>query len=366
MSSIYGILQVGKSALLAQQKGIAVTGENIANVSTEGYTRRTLNLTEGVSITTANGSISTGVVAESVERVYDSFLGAQINQQEQELGRWQAQKDALDMAEVWFNEADGEGLSETLSEFWSAWEDLANDASGYVERASLLSISEELADQLQSVYDSLSPTPSPLDDQVEDAVSQINTLASEIADLNEQIVKVEMSGSNANAQRDSRDQALEELSSLIDIDTFEQEDGSVTVKLGDGKSLVEGITQHELTTVNNDDGHKDVAWAISPTASISDSISGGTLKGLIEARDEIIPGYMERLEILSETLKSQINAPSFGWVRTGRLYGGQFFHGKSLKRQFRRKFQNCVGYGQNCRRRDLRRPSGGQPDGNWP
>ena len=358
MSSIYGILQVGRSALLAQQKGIAVTGENIANVSTEGYSRRRLNLTEGASVTTPNGSVSSGVVAKSVERVYDSFLGAQINQQEQELGRWQAQKDALDMAEVWFNEANGEGLSETLFEFWSAWDDLANDPSGYVERSSLLSKSENLADQLQSVYDALSPKPSPLDDEVGDAVNRINTLAAEIADFNQQIVKVEMSGSNANQQRDSRDQALEELSSLIDLNTFEQDDGSVTVKLGDGKSLVEGNTRHELTTLYNDDDHKDIAWAESAAASISDTISGGRLKGLLEIRDEILPGYMESLETLSETLKWQINAlHSDGFGLDGST-GVDFFCGKSLKRQFRRQCQNRVGYGQDCRLPDLRRSSG--------
>ncbi len=334
MSSIYGILQAGKSAVLAQQKGIEVTGQNIANVNTPGYARRRLNLTQGIAVSTSAGPVGTGVIAKGVERIYDRFLGTQINQEEQELGRWEARRNALDMAEIRLNEAGGEGVSEALGEFWNAWQDLANDPSGYVQRVSLLGKGEDLANKLQSVYDALSPVPSPWDDQVEDAVSQINLLASKIADLNQKIVQVETSGHNANEQRDARDLALKELSELIDINTFEQENGSINVKLGDGKSLVDGAHLRELTTMYNAAGQKDLAWSDSPAASISHGISSGALKGLFETRDEIVPGYMSRLETLAGTLKAQINAlhsDGFGLKGstgvdffTGSLSGGNF------------------------------------------
>ncbi len=324
MSSIYGILQTGKSAVLAQQKGIEVTGQNIANVNTPGYTRRRVNLTQGMTIA---GQVGTGVKVKGIERVYDSFLGAQINQEEQELGRWEARRDALSLAEIQFNEADGGGLSEALGEFWNAWQDLANDPSGYVERVSLLGKGEDLANKLQSVYDALSPVPSPWDAQVTDAVSQINLQAAKIADLNEKIVQVETSGENANEQRDARDLALKELSSLIDITTFEQENGTLCVKLGDGKSLVDGVHMRELSTLDNKEGHKEVCWADSPTASINHTMSSGTLKGLMETRDEIVPGYMSRLETLAGTIKARLNAiHSAGYGLAGST-GVNFFTG---------------------------------------
>jgi len=334
MSSIFGILQAGKSAVLAQQKGIAVTGQNISNVGTAGYARRRLILNPGVAIPSSSGPIGTGVVAKGIERVYDSFLGAQINQEEQELGRWESRRDALDMTEIRFNEAAGDGLSETLGAFWNAWQDLANDPSGYVQRASLVAKGEDLAYQFQTVYEALSPIPSPWDDQVEDAVSQINLKAAAIADLNEKIVQVETSGDNANEQRDARDLALKELSSLIDINTYEQGNGTVAVILGDGKGLVDGVNYRELTTTNNDEGHKDVSWSDLPAASINNSISGGALKGLIETRDEIVPGYRESLETLVGTITEQVNAlhtRGFGLdgstgvkFFTGRLSSGNF------------------------------------------
>ncbi len=327
MSSIYGVLQAGKSAVLAQQKGIEVTGQNIANVNTPGYTRRRLNLTQGISISSSAGPIGSGVIAKGVERLYDRFLGAQINQEEQELGRWQARKDALDMTEIRFNDAGGNGLSEALSAFFNAWQDLANEPSGYVQRVSLLGKGEDLANKMQSVYDTLSPVPSPWDEQVEDAVHQINLKAAKIADLNEKIVQVETSGDSANEQRDSRDLALKELSALVDITAFEQENGTLTIKLGDGKSLVEGVGMRSLTTLDNNDGHKEVSWADSPAASISESISSGTLKGVIETRDEIVPGYMSSLETLSSSIKAQVNAlHSAGYGLSGST-GVGFFTG---------------------------------------
>jgi len=327
MSSIYGILQTGKNAVLAQQKGIEVTGQNISNVNTPGYTRRRLILKQGVAIPSSAGPIGAGVVAKGVERVYDSFLGAQINQEEQELGRWEARRDGLDVAEIRFNEAAGGGLSETLGEFWNAWQDLANDPSGYVQRVTLVGKGEELANKFQDVYDALSPIPSPLDDQMEDAVNQINLSAAKIADLNQKIVEVETSGANANEQRDARDLALKELSSLVDINTFAQENGSLTIKLGGGKSLVDGVTYRELITIDNDAGHKDVAWLDAPSASINDDISSGTLKGLIETRDEIIPGYMSSLESLAGTIKAQVNhLHSSGFGLAGST-GDNFFTG---------------------------------------
>jgi flagellar hook-associated protein 1 FlgK len=334
MSSIFGILQAGKSAVLAQQKGLEVTGQNISNVNTPGYTRRRLNLTQGIPIASSAGPMGTGVIAKGVERVYDGFLGAQINQEEQEMGRWEARKDALDMTEIRFSDAVGGGLSKAMGEFWNAWQDLANDPSGYVQRVTLLGKGEDLAHQFQSVYDALSPIPSPFDDRVEDAVTRINLQAAKIADLNQKIVQVETSGDNANEQRDSRDMALKELSSLIDINTFEQENGTMTIKLGDGKSLVDGVHKRELTTMDNAAGHKEVCWTDSPSASINDSISSGALKGLIETRDEIVPGYMSSLESLAGAIKAQINdlhADGFGLAGstgvdffTGSLSSGKF------------------------------------------
>ena len=149
MSGISGILYTGVQSLLAQQRGIEVAGHNIANVNTPGYSRQTVNLQTTMPVATSQGMIGTGVTARDSQRVYDRFVGLQIENANEEMGRWDAQKTALERVEVIFNESSGTGLSETMSEFWNAWQDLTNNPSGNVEREALLGKSEALAFQFQ-------------------------------------------------------------------------------------------------------------------------------------------------------------------------------------------------------------------------
>ena len=134
MTGIYGVLNLAGNALLTQQKAINVTGNNIANVNTPGYSRQKLMLENKTPMQSSVGPMGNGVEAVSVERVYDRFLGVQINSENETLGRWEAQKNGLELAEVIFDESGEFGLSQSLSQFWGAWQDLTNDPSGYNER----------------------------------------------------------------------------------------------------------------------------------------------------------------------------------------------------------------------------------------
>ena len=145
MTDIFGVLSIGSKALLTQQKGIYVTGNNIANVNTPGYTRQRLNMSSDVPVNSSIGPLGTGVTAINVERIYQRFLGVQINEETQSLGKWAANKDMLERAEMIFDESGGYGLSQMMSEFWTAWQDLSNNPSGSVERTVLVAKGEMLA-----------------------------------------------------------------------------------------------------------------------------------------------------------------------------------------------------------------------------
>ena len=135
MTTIPGLLSIGSKALMAQQKGINVTGNNIANVNTPGYSRQRLNMSSDVPIMTGNGLMGSGVTANEIKRVYDRFLGAQINNETQSLGRWEAYKDALERAEMIFNESGGYGLNHVMSEFWNAWQDLSINTESFARHS---------------------------------------------------------------------------------------------------------------------------------------------------------------------------------------------------------------------------------------
>ncbi|HIJ20296.1 MAG TPA: flagellar hook-associated protein FlgK, partial [Deltaproteobacteria bacterium] len=324
MSGIYGVLQTGTQALLAQQKGLEVTGHNIANVNTPGYSRQKVSMQANAPTMTSQGLVGTGVSAKDSKRVYDGFVGVQIDNENEEMGRWDAQKTALERVEIIINESSDDGLSKTMGEFWNAWQDLVNNPSGDVERLALLGASETLAFEFQNTYNQFSPLQHDLDISIASTVDEINLKAAEIANLNQRIVETEGGGSQANDFRDARDLAVKDLSLMIDVVTFEESSGSINVSLSNGSSLVNGSNTSTLSTMVGDSGHKDVVWASDPTVSINSTISGGKLKGWIEVRDVIIPEYKGNMEDLVNGIKG-VESTEVVTGAASTLSGGEYF-----------------------------------------
>ncbi|MEJ2285661.1 MAG: flagellar hook-associated protein FlgK [Desulfobacterales bacterium] len=329
MTDIYGIMSLAGSALLTQQKAINVTGNNIANVNTPGYSRQKLILQNQTPLQSSVGPMGNGVDALSVERVYDRFLGIQINNESENLGRWEAKKGGLEMAEVIFNESGDFGLNKSLSDFWGAWQNLTNDPSGYNERVVVQARSDVMAGNFNRIYADLHKIQEGLDASIGGAVAEINQISRQVADLNDKIMMIEANGQNANDFRDQRDLALKQMSELIDINTFENADGQVTVTVGASQNLVQNNTSRNLSTQVNGFGYKDVVWtdADGSTVNISDNIDNGKLKGWLEARDVDIRSYQRQLDILAEGLMERVNTlHQAGWGLDGST-GNDFFNG---------------------------------------
>jgi len=309
MTGIYGVLNLAGNALLTQQKALNVTGNNIANVNTPGYSRQKLMLENKTPMQSSIGPMGNGVEAVSVERVYDRFLGVQINAESETLGRWEAQKDGLELAEVIFDESGEFGLSQSLSQFWGAWQDLTNDPSGYNERVVLQVKSEVMTGTFNRIYSDLQNAQHGFDTNIEGAVAEINQLSQQIAELNQKIIEVEASGYVANDYRDQRDLALKDLAGLIDINSFEDDSGRVSVSVGAGQTLVENNTSRNLSTQVNGFGFRDIAWVgqDGTTVNITSNISNGKLKGWLEARDVDNRGYLRQLDTLAEGLMERVN-----------------------------------------------------------
>ena len=329
MTTIPGLLSIGSKALIAQQKGINVTGNNIANVNTPGYSRQRLNMSSDVPVMTGNGLMGSGVRANKVERVYQRFLGVQINNETQSLGQWEAHKDTLERVELIFNESGGYGLNQVMSEFWNAWQDLTNNPSGSVERTVLVAKSEMLTATFSKNYEDLQKIQRDIDWNIEGAVEEINRLSENMVDLNQKIIQVESGGHMANDYRDQRDLVLKELSELIDIDSFEDGNGGVTVSVGSGQALVEGTHTYKLSTQANASGHQDVTWLDSSgnTMIITNNISKGKLKGWLDARDVDIENSLNKLDTLAQNLMTEVNSlHATGYGLDGST-GNDFFTG---------------------------------------
>jgi flagellar hook-associated protein 1 FlgK len=331
MPNIYGLLSVGRVALATQQKAIDVTGNNIANVNTPGYSRQRLNMESTDPVRYGTGQMSRGVRANrQVDRMYDQFLGAQINNETQSLGRWDARKNSLEKVEMVFDETSGNGLNQAMGAFWNAWQDLANQPSGHVERVELLNKSQTMTGMFNAMASDLEQTRNDMDTNIKGTVDEINLLSEEIADLNAKIQKAEVGGHSANEFRDQRDFVLKELSGFIDINAFEDNHGHMTVLTGGGHPLVEGVSSYELTTEISA-GHYNVEWIDSDgnQTDITANISGGKLKGWIETRDVAVPDYLNRMDSLASSIMTEVNTLHQAGFDLNNNSGGDFFSGSS-------------------------------------
>jgi flagellar hook-associated protein 1 FlgK len=309
-SNIFGLMNIAQSSLYTQQKAIDITGNNIANVNTPGYTRQRLNLIPKQPAISGGQLLGTGVTSEQgVQRFYDQFLGGQLNAQNEELGRWESQQDALQKIELMFDEVSGFGLSSAMSQYWNAWQDVANNPAGVVERTSLVSAGQYMTDTFNQVAESLNTLREDIDLHVDSIVDEVNSMARQIAELNNKITQQEVNGHNANTLRDERDQLAFNLAKMIDIQSFEDGDGHMSITVGNGKPLVERTSAWTLSTVDNG-GVQNVLWQDSSgaTVDITNQIDGGELKGWIQSRDVMLDDYSTRLDDLAVAVMAEVNA----------------------------------------------------------
>lgn len=308
---IYGMFNVASTALLTQQKALDVTANNIANVNTEGYSRQRVTMEQNEPVYYLGGTLGTGVQANQyILRVHDQFINTQLSESKSMSGQYEAELEVLEKAELMFDETTGYGLNDALSEFFNSWQELSNNPSGYTERAALISDTQNLTNVFQQLSEGLSEVQADCDISIESAVEEINTLSAEIAELNLKIAEVEAGGHSANEFKDKRDLALRELSTLINVESFEDGDGFLTVTTANGNTLVDRTSSWELTTHENTDSFQDVYWVSSAgtEVNITDEISSGKLKGWIAARDETVVGYKDKLNELAAGIIGEVNA----------------------------------------------------------
>ncbi len=305
MSTLFSSLEIGRKSLYAQQLALQVTGNNIANVNTEGYTRQKAVLTPSYSVPTAAGQMGTGVEVLRIEAVRDQFIEARLQNVTQAQSKQEALYNKLSQVEAVFNIGE-QGIQAAVTNFFNSWSALSTDPESTSLRSGVITSAQNLTSNVQSSYNQLVDLQQNINKNVIDAVGQINTIASNIAEINGQISLTENTGTSASNLRDQRTRLLDELSSLVEINYYETEDGSFTIAVSGGNTLVTAGQANPLTTtaappagmVQINSGYQD----------ITNSIKGGKLSGLLEARDRSIPDYLSRLDTLAQSLITNVNA----------------------------------------------------------
>jgi flagellar hook-associated protein 1 FlgK len=301
MSGISSLLNTAKGALIVQQKAMTVTGHNIANVNTPGYTRQKTILESNAPFSTTQMKIGMGVRIDSVVQSVDPFINGTIQRGTSTLQEYEAKAYVLSQVETVFNETTDQGLAAVMNEFWNAWQDLANNPGGIPERTALLGKGEILARRFNSMREDLSQISGTMNENIGKSLEEINRLTREIADLNEKIVSAESFNTPANDLRDQRTNLVAQVSELVGNVSLEDKNGSLTVLTSSGILLVDRDQSWELTQDGN-----EIHWNHIAT-DISGRLQGGKVGAWLDIRDEVIPQSIANLDELAGTFIREVN-----------------------------------------------------------
>jgi flagellar hook-associated protein 1 FlgK len=311
MSGISNLFNIGSSGLFAFQQALSVTGHNMANVNTKGYSKQDAVLGEALPINGRPGQIGTGVQVTAIQRNVDAFINSQLLASRQQLGQHDASNSALSDIERLFGDSNDQSLGTDLNNLFKAFQDVATDPSNVTARTVLLSKAKTVADRLNQADSTLSIQRQSLDQEIGQTISTINNLAQQVADLNDKIGQAELSGQHANDLRDQRQRVIHDIGEQINVTSLEDETGQVTLFVGQGQVLVDKNVTHQLTGTANaaNSGLLDVNYQITASASVTMTsvISNGRLKGLLDARDVTIPDVRTKLDTLASNLVTEVN-----------------------------------------------------------
>ena len=323
MSSLFGTMSVALQSLLVQQGALEVTANNIANANTPGYSREVPILEESPPLLSGNTMIGTGVTLKSVQSVRDNILDLRIDQETSQQSSLNSYVDSMNQVQALFNETQGTGLQTYLSNFFNSFQSLATDPTNSSLRQAVIVAGQDLAGAFSQTGQNLATIQQGLDQSVVQTVQQVNQLTAQVANLNQQIQEVSNAGDNPGSLEDQRDEALNNLSGLIDTAVVYSNNGTVSVTTTNGTLLVSGNQSEALTTqINSATGMNDI---YSQGTDVTSTITGGQLQGLINARDDSVPSTQSSLDHLAAGLISAVNQQQKDGYDMNGAHGTNFF-----------------------------------------
>jgi len=328
MAKINTMMDMGRRSMMNSQTALQTVGHNIANKTTEGFSRQRVEIVTAPSVSEGRLQMGNGARAAQVTRVNNPYLDKQLQIESGTLGYHTSQSDSLAKVENIFNEQTNKGLNQYMIDFYNAFRELSNNPESSTTRSIVVEASQALAKDFQRVDTQLSHVQKDIDLQVKQTVQEINTMTTEVAKLNEKIAGIEIQGIPANDERDRRDLLIKKLQEKIDIHTADGDNGMVSLSTAGNALLVSGLDSMALssqvdprtqrTEVYFENGH-------SVPFNITDRIRGGNLGGILEVRDKIVPDMQDKVNALAQTFANEVNAAHVrGFDRSGKM-GTVFF-----------------------------------------
>ncbi|MNK85731.1 Flagellar hook-associated protein 1 [compost metagenome] len=310
MSKISAMMDTGKRSLMNSQTALQTVGHNIANKTTEGFSRQRVELLSNQPIGEGNLQIGMGARAGVVTRVNNPWLEKQIQREGMSMGYEDSRSDAMSRVEQVYNEQNNKGLNQYVTDFFNSFRELSNNPESLASRTMVRESATAMTKDFTRLTDQLHSVQEDLDGQIKTSVEEINQITKEIASLNEKVQTVEVQKVPANDERDRRDLLLKKLGEKIDISWAEGRDGLVTVTAGRTAILVSGTGSSELkAAATNVRNRVEVFFQGTGTpANITDQITGGRIGGALQVRDQVIEGLLDQADKMAYTLAKEVNS----------------------------------------------------------
>ena len=320
-------LTTALSALYAQRRGLDITGHNIANANTDGFTRQRVDMVAnggpiGAAVYSKWNGVGQGVDVTGLTRLRDAFLDLRSNQEHATQGELTMKQTILSRIELGFGEPSDIGLGAQFSEFWSGWDDVANNPTDVAARNALLERASTLTTNIRGTAASLSALKTDLVDQARAQTEAVNQMAASIAQLNEGIVNATNSGLSPTDLLDQRDLLISTLSDTIGVTVRPKEGGAVDVFVG-GTALVRGDVAEQLR-VDDTSGVVTMQWVKDGYPA---TIEGGSLTGLVIGINDTIPRYLSSLDAVAIRMRDMVNGAHAEGQDLDGAPGGDFFTG---------------------------------------
>ncbi|WP_394375629.1 flagellar hook-associated protein FlgK [Stutzerimonas frequens] len=303
------LLSIGLSGLAASKTQLSITGHNITNVNTPGYSRQDASQATRSPQFSGAGYIGSGTSLVDVRRSYSEFLTSQLRSStslNRDVEAYKSQIDQLDSLLA----GTTTGITPSLQKFFSALQTAAEDPANIPARQLVLAEAEGLARRFNTVYDRLSEQNNFTNKQMAAVTDQVNRLAGSIGSLNEAIAVAAANGKQPNDLLDARDEAVRQLSGYIGVTVVPQDDSSFNIFIGSGQPLVVGSAAARLEVVpgQGDPNRHEVQFISGGSRQgITSQITGGELGGLIRYREEVLDSTMNSLGRLALAVSDQVN-----------------------------------------------------------
>ncbi|MGY0195459.1 flagellar hook-associated protein FlgK [Leptothrix sp. BB-4] len=314
--STTSLMNVGTRAMFAAQAQLQTTGHNISNANVAGYSRQETVLTTAAGTFSGAGYFGRGVTVQTVTRAVDGFLTDQVAQTRSQASADSTRLDLLNRLEGSFGTGEA-GLGYAATQVFNAFSDVANSPADPSARQVVLARAEELTSRFRASSDQIEALQSATVLDVRNTVDTINSLATQIATLNDNIAGARGNNQAPNDLLDQRDQLISELSQHVQVTRLEQDDGTLNLFIGGGQSLVLGASSYQLTAQPDTYDPSRVRVGIQiggiERQLDEDMLGGGSLSGLVRFQNNDLTHARDQLGLLASTLAREVNRQqSFG------------------------------------------------------